>query len=562
MTGGERARGSSSPAAPGSSARTSARRCSTGATRSSPSTTWSPGGSQNIEHLFGRDGFTFPHHDVSNYVRVAGPVDAVLHFASPASPKDYLELPIQTLKVGSLGTHNCLGLAKDKGARFFLASTSEVYGDPQVHPQPESYWGNVNPVGPRGVYDEAKRFAEAMTMAYHRHHGARRAHRPHLQHLRPPHAARPTGGWCRTSSSRRCTASRSRSTATAARPAASATSTTRCAASSPCSTRDHVGPGQHRQPQRVHHPRAGRAGPRGHRLDVRDRLRAAARRRPDPAPARHHAWPAACSAGSPASSSARASPAPPSGWRGGHDGVTRPARDDVAAVVVSYNVRDLLLRVPRAACGPTASSASSSSTTPRPTARSAAVAADARRRPRRPSSATSASPAAPTGAWPAPTRPTCPGQPRRGRRARLHGRRWSRPSSATPGWRSSGPASTPPTAGSTRRPGASPTWSTPPATPSSTSCWPRQPVQPPLPDARLGPRHGPATSTGWPAPTSSCAGRRGTRSAASTSGYFMYMEDVDLCWRLRPGGLAGRATSRPPGSSTRSGAPPTRPRTG
>jgi len=125
----------------------------------------------NIEHLFGRDGFTYTRHDVSGYVWVPGPVDAVLHFASPASPKDYLELPIQTLKVGSLGTHNCLGLAKDKGARFLLASTSEVYGDPQVHPQPESYWGNVNPVGPRGVYDEAKRFAEAITMAYHRHHG-------------------------------------------------------------------------------------------------------------------------------------------------------------------------------------------------------------------------------------------------------------------------------------------------------------------------------------------------------------------------------------------------------
>jgi dTDP-glucose 4,6-dehydratase len=131
----------------------------------------STGRLQNIEHLFGRDGFTYARHNVSNYVWVPGRVDAVLHFASPASPKDYLELPIQTLKVGSLGTHNCLGLAKDKGARFLLASTSEVYGDPRVHPQPESYWGNVNPVGPRGVYDEAKRFAEAMTMAYHTHHG-------------------------------------------------------------------------------------------------------------------------------------------------------------------------------------------------------------------------------------------------------------------------------------------------------------------------------------------------------------------------------------------------------
>jgi dTDP-glucose 4,6-dehydratase len=125
----------------------------------------------NIEHLFARPGFTYLQHDVSTFVWVPGTVDAVLHFASPASPRDYLEMPIQTLKVGSLGTHNCLGLALAKSARFLLASTSEVYGDPEVHPQPEEYWGNVNPVGPRGVYDEAKRFAEAMTMAYHRYHG-------------------------------------------------------------------------------------------------------------------------------------------------------------------------------------------------------------------------------------------------------------------------------------------------------------------------------------------------------------------------------------------------------
>ena len=129
------------------------------------------GSVDNIEHLFARAGFTFVAHDVSTYVWVPGRVDAVLHFASPASPVDYLVIPIQTLKVGSLGTHNCLGLAKSKGSRFLLASTSEVYGDPKVHPQPETYWGHVNPVGPRGVYDEAKRFAEAMTMAYNRYHG-------------------------------------------------------------------------------------------------------------------------------------------------------------------------------------------------------------------------------------------------------------------------------------------------------------------------------------------------------------------------------------------------------
>ncbi|MGZ4730305.1 MAG: UDP-glucuronic acid decarboxylase family protein, partial [Acidimicrobiales bacterium] len=130
----------------------------------------STGAVANIEHLFERPGFSFVQHDVSTYVWVPGPVDLVMHFASPASPVDYLELPIQTLKVGSLGTHNTLGLAKAKGATYFLASTSEVYGDPEVHPQPESYWGHVNPIGPRGVYDEAKRFAEAMTMAYHRVH--------------------------------------------------------------------------------------------------------------------------------------------------------------------------------------------------------------------------------------------------------------------------------------------------------------------------------------------------------------------------------------------------------
>jgi dTDP-glucose 4,6-dehydratase len=128
------------------------------------------GSLDNIESYFGRDGFTFVHHDVTNFIHVPGKLDYILHFASPASPIDYLKLPIQTLKVGSLGTHKAIGLAKSKGARFLLASTSETYGDPLVHPQPEDYWGNVNPVGPRGVYDEAKRFAEAITMAYHRHH--------------------------------------------------------------------------------------------------------------------------------------------------------------------------------------------------------------------------------------------------------------------------------------------------------------------------------------------------------------------------------------------------------
>jgi dTDP-glucose 4,6-dehydratase len=129
------------------------------------------GDTKNIAHLLGNPKFRFVKHDITEYIYVEGPVDYILHFASPASPIDYLKLPIQTLKVGSLGTHKALGLAKAKGARFLLASTSEVYGDPLVHPQPESYWGNVNPVGSRGVYDEAKRFGEAMTMAYQRYHG-------------------------------------------------------------------------------------------------------------------------------------------------------------------------------------------------------------------------------------------------------------------------------------------------------------------------------------------------------------------------------------------------------
>lgn len=131
----------------------------------------STGSLKNIDHLFGNDHFSFIKHDVTHYIYIEGELDLILHFASPASPIDYLEMPIQTLKVGSLGTHKALGLAKAKSARILLASTSEVYGDPEKHPQKESYWGNVNPIGCRGVYDEAKRFAEAMTMAYHRYHG-------------------------------------------------------------------------------------------------------------------------------------------------------------------------------------------------------------------------------------------------------------------------------------------------------------------------------------------------------------------------------------------------------
>ena len=252
---------------PASSARTSATGSSTAATRSSPSTTCRPERCTNIEHLFGRPGFTFVEQDVSRFVWVPGPVDAVLHFASPASPVDYLDLPIQTLKVGSLGTHNTLGLAKAKGARFLLASTSEVYGDPEVHPQPESYWGHVNPIGPRGVYDEAKRFAEAMTMAYHRSPRPRRAHRAHLQRVRPAHAAPATGGSCRTSSSRRSRASPLTIYGDGSQTRSFCYVDDEIRGFLALLDADLHRPAQHRQPRRVHRARAGRPGARGHRLD-------------------------------------------------------------------------------------------------------------------------------------------------------------------------------------------------------------------------------------------------------------------------------------------------------
>ena len=160
------------------------------------------GSRENLAWLQEMDGFTFRDHDVSVPMFVDGSLDGVLHFASAASPVDYFELPIQTLKVGSLGTHNMLGLAREKQARFLLASTSEVYGDPEVHPQVEEYWGNVNPVGPRGVYDEAKRFSEALSMAYHRVHGIPVPGCANLQHLRSSHATWRRGGSSRISSFR------------------------------------------------------------------------------------------------------------------------------------------------------------------------------------------------------------------------------------------------------------------------------------------------------------------------------------------------------------------------
>ena len=234
-----------------------------------------------------------------SYIYVEGPVDAILHFASPASPVDYLELPIQTLKVGSLGTHKALGLAQGEEARASCSRRPpRCYGDPLVHPQNEDYWGNVNPIGPRGVYDEAKRFAEAMTMAYHRTHGVDDAHRPHLQHATARACGSTTAASCRTSSRRRCAASRSRCTATARRRAASATCPTWSRASSACLRSDYSGPVNLGNPREMTILEFAERIKRAHRLEERDRLPAAAGRRPEGAPARHHARAQRCSAGS------------------------------------------------------------------------------------------------------------------------------------------------------------------------------------------------------------------------------------------------------------------------
>ena len=237
----------------------------------------------NVDHLFARPRFTMVRHDVSEYVWVPGSVDVVMHLASPASPRDYLELPIQTLKVGSRGTHNTLGLAKAKGARYFLASTSEVYGDPQVHPQTESYWGHVNPVGPRGVYDEAKRFAEAMAMAYHRYHGIE---------VRIARIFNTYGPRMRLNDGR--VVSNFLVQALEGKPLTvygDGSQTPQLLLCRRHGSRPHRVAGQrrrtaseHRQLRRVSGVRPGPARPRRDRFGVRDSVRATSRRRPDPAP--------------------------------------------------------------------------------------------------------------------------------------------------------------------------------------------------------------------------------------------------------------------------------------
>ena len=240
-----------------------------------------------------------------------GPVDAVMHLASPASPADFERIPIQILKVGGLGTHNGLGLARAKGAKFFLASTSEVYGDPLVHPQPETYWGNVNPIGPRGVYDEAKRFAEAMTMAYHRHHGLDvrivRIFNTYGPQMRPDDGRAVSNFMVQALRGEPITiygdGSQTRSFTYVDDEIRGFLALL---------DSDVTVAGEHRQPGRVHDQAARRDGARGHRLVVDAVVRAAAGRRPDAAPARHHPGPRAARVGADDRPARRASSAPPS----------------------------------------------------------------------------------------------------------------------------------------------------------------------------------------------------------------------------------------------------------
>ena len=263
------------------------------------------GSLRNIEHIRSAE-FEFLNHDITEKVQIEGEVDFIYHLASPASPIDYLRLPLHTLKVGSYGTHHMLGVAKAKRARFMLASTSEVYGDPQIHPQPESYWGHVNPIGPRGVYDEAKRYAEALTMAYHRQQGVDtcivRIFNTYGPRMRP-HDGRAIPTFLRQALQDKPLTvfgdgSQTRSFCYVddlIRGFMSAGRLRRAPA------------GQHRQPGRDHAARARRGGHRGDRVALGDRLRGAADRRPSGAPARHRPGPASCSTGSRRSSCATGS---------------------------------------------------------------------------------------------------------------------------------------------------------------------------------------------------------------------------------------------------------------
>ena len=242
----------------------------------------------NISHLGGNPNFKFIQQDVTEFIFLNGPVDYVWHFASPASPIDYLELPIQTLKVGSLGTHKALGLAKEKGARFLLASTSEIYGDPLVHPQTEEYWGNVNTIGPRGCYDEAKRFAEAHDDGLSPRAQGRDAHRAHLQHLRPAHAAATTAASCPRSSARRSKTSPSPSSARAQQTRSFCYVSDLIEGIYRLMMSDYDLPVNIGNPAEMTMLRIRRGNHPRHRFAQQNCLQAAAAGRPQTAPARHH----------------------------------------------------------------------------------------------------------------------------------------------------------------------------------------------------------------------------------------------------------------------------------
>ena len=405
---------------------------------------------ENLDDLFGRPGFMFQLHDVSNFVHVAGPVDAVLHFASPASPVDYLLHPIPTLKVGSLGTHNTLGLALHKGARYLLASTSEVYGDPLVHPQTEDYWGNVNPIGPRGVYDEAKRFAEAMATAYQRYHGLDvrivRIFNTYGPRMRPDDGRVVSNFLTQALDGKPLTiygdGSQTRSFCYVDDLVRGLLALL---------DSDHVGPVNIGNPDEYTLLAAGRGRPRDHRLVVGAGLRAPSRRRPQGAPARHQPGPPGAGLG------ARGRPAP---GPGPHRRVVPPwslltPPGPASARSSSTSTPGPTWSSACAACGPTASTRSWWSTTPRPTGRRRRWPSPTPTAGSCPPAPTSGSAPRPTWGWPTPPPPTSSSSTRTRSCSRGPPRPWPPPSTTTPGWPWSDRGSTTPTAACTPPPAAS-----------------------------------------------------------------------------------------------------------